>query len=175
VPGVYGRRLVNVQYSRLNASHRLEAWIRLLAMTTTDPEPWQAVTVTQQGFAGGMATLGPVPPDIARLVLADLVELYCSGLSAPLPLPPRTAAEYAEKRREDRSLPIIVAKARRTFEMECDACYRAVFGESVTLDRLLEMPSIRFEERGGIGEPSRFGTLARRVWNPLLRAEVIDR
>ncbi|QGN32196.1 exodeoxyribonuclease V subunit gamma [Microlunatus sp. Gsoil 973] len=175
VPGVYGERLVTVQYSKLNASHRLEAWIKLLAMTTTDPAPWQAVTVGQQGFGGGMTTLGPVTQEFARLVLADLVELYCSGLSAPLPLPPRTAAEYAEKRRENRSLPLVAAKARRSFEMECDACYRAVFGESVSLDQLLAIPSIPSEERGGIGEPSRFGTLARRVWNPLLMSEVIDR
>ncbi|GAB3928958.1 exodeoxyribonuclease V subunit gamma [Microlunatus endophyticus] len=61
VPGVYGSRVVTVQYSKLNATHRLEAWIRLLAMTVTDPKPWQAVTVAQRGFEGGTSTLGPVP------------------------------------------------------------------------------------------------------------------
>jgi hypothetical protein len=30
------------------------------------------------------------------------------------------------------------------------------------------------EERGSLGEPSRLGTLARRVWHPLLGSEVLS-
>lgn len=175
VPGVYGSRLVTVQYSKLNATHRLEAWIRLLAMTATDPAPWQAATVTQQGFGGAMSTIGPVAPEFARTVLADLVELYRRGLTAPLPLPPRTAAEYAEKRRDGRTVKIIEPKLRRTFELEADACYQAVFGDQVSIDHLLATPSITQEERGSLAESSRFGTLAMRFWNPLLMSEVIAR
>jgi exodeoxyribonuclease V gamma subunit len=173
VPGVYGRRAVTVQYSKLGAQHRLAAWIRLLAMTATDPQPWQACTVAQSGFGGDVSTMGPVPAEFAAKVLADLVDLYRSGLSAPLPLPPKTAADYAERRRDDRAIDIVLPRIRRTFQMESDDLYQAVFGIT-SLDQLLTMPSVRDEERGSLAEPSRFGTLARRVWHPLLGAEVID-
>ena len=36
---------------------------------------------------------------------------------------------------------------------------------------MLAQPSRAAEERGDLGEPSRFGTLARRVFAPLLRCE----
>src|SRR5690606_373919 len=53
---------------------------------------------------------------------------------------------------------VIMPRIQRTWEMECDACYRAVFGDG--LDQLLAAPSIQAEERGSLAEPSRFGTLA---------------
>jgi exodeoxyribonuclease V gamma subunit len=39
------------------------------------------------------------------------------------------------------------------------------------LDDLLAQPSVPSEERGSLAEPSRFGTLARRVFQPLLSVE----
>lgn len=170
VPGVYEHRLVTVRYSQVGASHRLEAWLQLLAMTATEAEPWEAVAVGRSGFNGGSSTFGPVPQEFATLVLADLVDLYRTGLNAPLPLPPKAAAEYAERRADDRAPNVIMPRIQRTWEMECDACYRAVFGDG--LDQLLAAPSIQAEERGSLAEPSRFGTLARRVWHPLLMSEV---
>jgi exodeoxyribonuclease V gamma subunit len=41
----------------------------------------------------------------------------------------------------------------------------------VTLETLLAEPSRPGEVRGTLGEPSRFGTLARRVFQPLLDNE----
>ena len=38
-------------------------------------------------------------------------------------------------------------------------------------DTVLAQPSIASEERGNLSEPSRFGTLARRVFQPLLSVE----
>jgi exodeoxyribonuclease V gamma subunit len=170
VPGVHHQRLITVRYSQVGAAHRLEAWIQMLAMTATEPQPWEAIAVGRSGYNGGSSTFGPVPPEFATLVLADLVDLYRTGLSAPLPMPPRAASEYAERRRDDRAPNVIMPRIQRTWEMECDACYRAVFGAE--LDQLLASPSVPAEERGSLAEPSRFGTLARRVWHPLLMSEV---
>ena len=38
-------------------------------------------------------------------------------------------------------------------------------------DALLQEPSRPEEERGSLAEPSRFGTLARRVFHPILSVE----
>jgi exodeoxyribonuclease V gamma subunit len=142
----------------------------MLAMTATEPQLWEAIAVGRSGYNGGSSTFGPVPPEFATLVLADLVDLYRTGLSAPLPMPPRAASEYAERRRDDRAPNVIMPRIQRTWELECDACYRAVFGGE--LDQLLASPSVAAEERGSLAEPTRFGTLARRVWHPLLMSEV---
>ncbi len=44
------------------------------------------------------ATLPPLPGDRARQLLADLVDLYESGLCAPLPLPLKAGERYADAR-----------------------------------------------------------------------------
>jgi exodeoxyribonuclease V gamma subunit len=41
----------------------------------------------------------------------------------------------------------------------------------VTFAELSTIPSLPSEERGPLAEPSRFGTLARRVWHPLQMSE----
>jgi hypothetical protein len=52
-----------------------------------------------------------------------------------------------------------------------DAAYERFFGAGVTLSDLAAIRSRPEEERGTLAEPSRFGTLARRVFQPLLTVE----
>ena len=52
-----------------------------------------------------------------------------------------------------------------------DEAYERFFGVGVGFDAMLAQPSIRHEERGSLAEGSRFGTLARRVFQPLLSVE----
>lgn len=99
VDGVRGRHLVDVTYSRLAPKHQLASWIRLLALTAagSHDEGWQA-SALGKGSRGSVArtTRGPLPQAAARSHLTALVDLYVLGLTAPLPLPVKTAFAWAE-------------------------------------------------------------------------------
>ena len=67
VPGVYGDVLRTVTYSRVNARHRLQAYVRWLALTAAHPDrPFAAVTV-------GQARRGA--PDSATITIARIPPL----------------------------------------------------------------------------------------------------
>ena len=166
---VHGSTLLTVTYSRLAAKHRLAAFTRLLALTAAHPgKPWQAVTVGRRNTS----ILGPVDPGWAALVLDDQLQLYDTGLREPLPFAPRPSAEYALLRWRDQAVDLHGSLAAKQWDDDRDAAYERFFGEGVTLAELVKtIPSRADEERGTLAEPSRFGTLARRVFQPLLCAE----
>ncbi|GAA1851826.1 exodeoxyribonuclease V subunit gamma [Microlunatus capsulatus] len=174
VTGVHGDDVVQVSYSRLSARHRLQAWVELLALTALRPgRPWRAVSVARRG----RSVLGPLDPGWAARVLADLVELQRTGLAEPLPFAAKTSAEYALIRFADRPLAPRMKLLRGVWRDEGDDLYARFFdpppgGHGPTgLDALLAEPSRSTEERGSLAEPSRFGTLARRVFHPLISNE----
>jgi exodeoxyribonuclease V gamma subunit len=168
VARLYGQHLVRVGFSVLTAKQRLQAWIELLALTASDPDvEWRAIVLGR----GGKSLLGPVDGAWARLVLADLVELRHTGLCEPMPFAPRTSYEYARLRAADKTIEVFGPKLEDAWKNERDRSYERFFGTGVTLGELMRQPSIAAEERGSLGEPSRFGTLARRVFHPLLSAE----
>jgi exodeoxyribonuclease V gamma subunit len=174
IPAVHGDRIVAVVYSWLAAKHRLQSWIELLALTASEPADWRAVTIGR----GGTLMLGPVAPGVARDLLTDLVMLYDAGQHEPLPFAPKTSAAYARIRREDRSVVALGAIIQREwtgngrFGGERDADYArfdAVY--PAALDGLLASRARAVDVRDPYGEPSRFGSIARRVWQPLLDHE----
>ena len=57
------------------------------------------------------------------------------------------------------------------FDPERFAAYERFFGVGAGFEAMLAQPSISSEARGSLAEPSRFGTLARRVFQPLLLVE----
>ena len=70
VDGVRDGTAVRVLFSRPSAKHRLQAWVELLALSAAHPErEWRTVVIGRKG----QLELGPVTPEFARLVLADLV------------------------------------------------------------------------------------------------------
>ena len=166
---VRGEHLTRVGFSRLSAKHRLTAWVELLALTATDPSrPWRAVAVG----ARGRSVLGPVSGTWATQVLADLVQLRRTGLQEPLPFAARTSAHYAALRHAGQ--PLAREQLRdleKTWGMDRDPTYEQYFGPQVQLAGLMAEESRPDEVRGDLGEPSRFGTLARRVFTPLLSRE----
>jgi exodeoxyribonuclease V gamma subunit len=159
---------VAVSFSSLTAKHRLTAFIRLLALTAARPgREWQAVTLGRRGTS----VLGPVDPGWAALVLDDQLDLYAIGLREPLPFGPRASAEFARLRFRDLQVNPADSSAVRDWEWDRDQAYERFFGQGVTLTDLARIPSRPEEERGTLAEPSRFGTLARRVFQPLLSVE----
>lgn len=166
LPGIREGGPVSVAYSRLGPKHRLSSWIELLALTVTEPDrEWRAVTIGRRGCS----ILGPVPAKIAGLLLADLVDLYRTGLDAPLPLPPKASCEYARLSVAGRSIEPLLGKIAQLYGEDLDPSYEQVIGPD--LEHLMAEPARPEERRGDIDEPTRFGALARRLWQPLLRGE----
>lgn len=165
---VYGDTIATVSYGRLSAKQRITAWLELLALTLTAPErPWRAVVLAR----GGRCTLGPLESPFAERVLTDLLDLYATGVTEPLPLPVSAAAEYAAARFRDRPVEQALARARERWKWDLDATWRRVLRPPADFEALVAAPARDAEVRGGLREPSRFGALARRVWEPVLRRE----
>ncbi|WP_375425274.1 exodeoxyribonuclease V subunit gamma [uncultured Friedmanniella sp.] len=175
VTGIHGDDVVAVSFSRLSARHRLVAWLELLALTVAHPgRPWRAVCVGRRGTA----VLGPVEPAWAERALADLVALQQLGLREPLPFAPKTSARYSQVRRIGQELTKQHwSDLHKEWDQETDESYGRFFGTDPDgggrsgLDLLLAEPSRPGEELGALVEPTRFGTLARRVFDPLLYIE----
>jgi exodeoxyribonuclease V gamma subunit len=168
VSGVIGDSVVHVSYSKLAAKHRLQAWLELLALTVTDPShTWQVVTIGR----GGCSQIRAVDATWAGKVLADMIDLRATGLREPIPFSPKTSAEYAALRYRDRQPGLYRRQLDKLWREDRDEAYERFFGVGASLDAMMAEPSILSEERGNLAEPTRFGTLARRVFQPLLSVE----
>ncbi|MBY4130853.1 exodeoxyribonuclease V subunit gamma [Rhodococcus fascians] len=174
VTGIHGRVLARSSYSRLAAKHRLAAWVRLLALAAAEPGEWSAVTI---GRASGTRpprrshlTAPHNPVDILRV----LVDLRDRGLATPLPISTGTAAAYAEKRFGGGSVEDGYDSAswawRGDFGDGTDRSLRYVHGPTLSFQTLLDEPPLS-DETSPSNETSRFGILARTLWDPLLTAE----
>ena len=176
VSGVRENNLVTVSFSKLAPAARLKAWINLLALTAAQPEtPWTATTVGRGRVRSPeKAALPPLSAQTAGDVLGQLVDLYDRGLQEPLPLPVKSAAEYAISRSGGGD----IAQARQQADMrwatskypgeDADAAHVQVWGRRAPLTTL--MAPRRPDEQWG-QELDRFGELAVRLWFPLLRHE----
>jgi exodeoxyribonuclease V gamma subunit len=83
--------LVGYRAAKLTPADRVRAWIRHLVLNAIAPE---GVALTSRWIAQDcIATFAPVAD--AQECLAELLELYWSGLTRPLPFFVRTACEYA--------------------------------------------------------------------------------
>ncbi len=185
VPRIHGDCIVRVVYSRLGPKHRLRAWVHLLALTAHAPDrTWRAATIGRNPSSRGAKVLGSflggVSPADALVHLDALVQVYRTGLTFPLPLSPKTSCAYAEKRGADKSVHTAVKFAGDAWRKKGfgpkdqgefgDAQHQLVWGD-VHLDELLRRHP---PDADGTypEEPHLFGQLARRVWAPLLAAEV---
>lgn len=175
VSGIHGRTLVRVEFAKLKPKQRLRAWVALLALTASTGQEWTACTVGRGRHHGiAIARLGPVDPAAARAALADLVTLVAMGRCAPLRLPTLAGHEYARVRRSGGGPEDALAEATRTwaggsFPERDEPAYRRVWGDGAGPEVLTAVPG----PRGG--EPTCFGELALRLWEPLLRAEDLVR
>jgi exodeoxyribonuclease V gamma subunit len=180
VTGVRGDVVLLTTYSSLGPKHRLQAWVDLVALSAAHPgRQWRAVAVGRKGSRARRSTLQLVTPEDALPAVEDLVALYRNGLRAPLPLPLKTAAEYASRRDRGDSRELAVEGATKEWlgskfpGEQADAEHRLLLGEAAPLAALTaEAP---WDDEGWYpDEVARFGQLSRRLWERLLAVEVVS-
>jgi exodeoxyribonuclease V gamma subunit len=179
VSGVRGQVLLGVSYSRVNARHRISAWVRLLALTAADPsQPYEAVTVGKPPYGSDaelvIARIRPVGTPRALDELERLASLRDRGLRDVLPLPSLTAAAYAAAAHEGGDPHEAAGKAWTSgfkFDGEdVDPDHVRAFGGVLTLGELLEIGP-----RGDEPDGSRLAYYAGQLWNGLLEFEELER
>ncbi len=157
VPDVCGTTVRTVVYSNLAAKHRIHAWVRLLALTVSDPgTAWVARTVGRRGRQATVRTIAPLDPAGALHDLAALVALYERGMREALPLPCKTSAALADAGHPaaDKEWTSTFDNPRENREIE----YQRAFGGELSYAQLKAMPD--------------YEALAHQLWDPLLTREV---
>jgi exodeoxyribonuclease V gamma subunit len=184
VAGVGGDLLRTVAYSRVRPNARLAAWVRLLALTASDPQrPFEGLTIgrARPGAPDHAAvTIARIPrldPDTAREQLATIVDLHERGMREALPIATLSSAAYA-RAAGGRKDPVEVARTQweSGFRFEGEDAqpeHELVHGGVLAFDELLaQRPR---EDEAGEGwderEATRFGRYARRLWEGLLAHE----
>jgi exodeoxyribonuclease V gamma subunit len=175
VSGVRGRVLLAVSYSRVNARHRMSAWVRLLALTAADPSrQYEAITVGKPPYGNDaglvIARIRPVGRARALDELGRLASLRDAGLRDVLPLPSLTSAAYAAAAFKGADALEAAGKAWTSgfkFDGEdVDPDHVRAFGGVLTLAELLAIPP-RGAEPGG----SRLAYYSAQLWDGLLEFE----
>lgn len=180
VADVHDDAIVRATYSRLAPKHRMAAWVRLLALAATERhQSWQAISIGRGKFGrpAWRSTLAAPAPATAAELLRDLADLRDEGLAEPLAFAPSASAVYAERR--CRGADLDAARAAAEEEFYGGPKGPRPFGDHT--DRYLTYlrgPEPRFEQLetplpqpDRHGEITAFGSVARRLWNPLLANE----
>ena len=116
---------------------------------------------------------------MARAELAVLMDLYDRGMREPLPMFCLTSAAYAEAARQGQDGYVAAVKEWETewnFEKEDrEAEHQMALGGVLTLSEVLDIaPGDGEAGEGWLDvEESRFGRLARRLWEGLLAREEV--
>ena len=182
VPDVVGSVVRATTFSRLAPKHRLAAWVRFLGATAACPEQdLSSTTVGRHRDRARTFTLRPLagtgPGRSARALehLDLLVDLRDRGLREPLPVFEETSHRYASARREGTENPRDDAARCWTSEFgwdreDRDPAHVLVLGGVRSFDEILEVAPPADEAGPGwaAGEATRFGRLARRLWDPVL-------
>jgi exodeoxyribonuclease V gamma subunit len=175
VSGVFGQTLVHTNFGQVNHKRRFRAWLMLLLLAAARPsEEFTAVALGRKGHC----RFGPLDPAQAHASLCDLIELYELGLCEPLPIASKTSFEYAAARRKGAAPAEAVKAAMKGWDGsrwggECrEPEHEHVYGKRPAFAVLLGA-----EPNPGDGrdrwpdEPTRFGVLSRRWWDPMLEGE----
>jgi exodeoxyribonuclease V gamma subunit len=184
VSDIVGDVLRAASVSKLAPKHRLAAWVRFLGASGTHAgRPLQSATVGWgRGEAdvvryGALAGTAEGRGAQARRFLALIVDLYDRGMREPLPLWCETSHRYASARRAGNDDPLDDAARYWTSSFDWakedkDPEHLLVLGGQLTFgDATAAVPAA--DEAGDgwdMTEDTRFGRLARRLWDPILAA-----
>jgi exodeoxyribonuclease V gamma subunit len=164
VTGLYDHRLVRVNYSRLRAKQRLEAWVSLVALSAAHPGHWVARAIGRgEADAPARATYAAV--DEPMPILTDLVALHDLALSRVLPLSPDTGRLYAQTADSTRPRWMVERDLKDQWRKESPGTdLVTAWGRRPSWEDLVSAPAT------GGGEHL-FGELAVRRWRPALALE----
>ena len=181
-----GQRLVVAQMSTVRAKHRLDAWVRVLAVAAARPDlAAQALLIGPPVGASREATTCHLDPGVlsaddegarlaavAREHLGVLLGLYLRAHVTAVPLLPETSRALVEASRKGREDPVEASEVRTAWEgsprargrpsrpgERDDAYVVQALGRDVDLEDLLT------------DHPGLTGAMAR-IWEPILAAEV---
>ena len=125
-----------------------------------------------------VARLVPPTPQEAVELLDQLVHLHALALREPLPVPVPVACTYATSRSAGDSADMALVNARRAWDgdefLRADEHHVICWGTGASLDDIIGTPTPS-EQAWYPQDPSRLGVLARRVWEPLLAREQVDK
>jgi exodeoxyribonuclease V gamma subunit len=175
VSGVRGSAILEVTYSTLKAKQRIAAWLRYLALVaTTGRTDLRGVTVGRLRNDARRSIVTGLDASLAVQVLDLLVDIRDRGLREPLPLALDTSADYATRRHRGSAIDDSLPPACRIWEAgnfpeRDDPEHVLVYGPSAPFDVLTAQRADGDDVYPG--EPTRFGALARLVWDPLLTVE----
>jgi exodeoxyribonuclease V gamma subunit len=173
VPSVAGTTHLTTTFSRINPGHRLQAWVRLLALSATEPEREHRALIIGKAPRGPMVKalgIASPGPDAARY-LNDLVDLYDRAMRAPVPLYTRTSAAYVED--GERAAQEEWESGFDRDREDRDPEHVRLHGGTPSFSEIFR-PAPHDDEHGppwDPTEPTRFGRYARRLWGPLLEHE----
>jgi exodeoxyribonuclease V gamma subunit len=186
---VRGDTLVRVEYATLKPKHRLQSWIRLLALTVGRPDrTWSALTVGRAAKDRGSkrsagvqrSMVGPVPPDVAAQALGRLVAVRDLALRGALPFALTSSHDYVRSRRQPgATIGAALTAAASAWENgrypeRSAAAARLVWGAEAPLEVLLDAGPAVVVPPDWPQDSTWFGVLAQAVWGPLLDAETLS-
>jgi exodeoxyribonuclease V gamma subunit len=192
VRDVHEDTILRCIYSRVAPKHRLRAWVCFLALSAARPD--LAVSAITIGRDAGSRSDTPRLKTIelpafagdadhrraeAMTWLELLVDLYDRGMREPLPLVCDTSAAWALESRRQGDVMKAAGDAWSSYpgsfpKEDSHPAHRLVWGESASLDVLVSARPADDETGLGwaMGESSRIGRLARRLWDGLSEHEV---
>lgn len=163
-----GHDVVHIGYGSISPAHRLDAWLRLLALAVAHPDTSYAARLHGRNDA---LVLTPPDTDAAMHRLDQLVGIATDAMTHPIPLPIRTSEALARSTAPGSDAVALNrnSRLRQTWERELDGNWEMLWGSRLSgLTRAVRPPGVPvFGD-----EPTWIADLARTIWSPLASAEV---
>lgn len=97
IRSLYPERLVHYRYAAIKAKDRLNLWISHLILNLAGSPGYPRESMLVGLRDKKWCAMGYAPLDNSRKLLEDLLQMYWSGLSKPLPFFPESSFLYAEQ------------------------------------------------------------------------------